>query len=77
MKNKQKKWLIKLILGLVVVTLLITGVLLVSIAHLDPNDYKQIIANRVKRKTGRDLNIEGNIRFSYYPWLGLEVEGVA
>ena len=40
---------------------------------LDPNDYREEIATRVEQATGRELKIEGDIRLSFFPWLGLEL----
>jgi uncharacterized protein involved in outer membrane biogenesis len=65
----------------------ITGVLLglvfllvisvvVFISTRDPNDYKQLITDTFQEKTGRPLSIEGDIRLSIYPWLGVELNGV-
>ena len=71
------KLLIKLILGLGILFVLTVGAAVITIAYLDPNDYKATIASKVKEQTGRDLSIDGNISLSYYPWLGLDVEGVS
>lgn len=71
------KLLIKLILWLGLFTVLIFGALIITIAYLDPNDYKETIAEMVKDETGRDLAISGNVSLTYYPWLGLDVEGVS
>jgi len=71
------KLLIKLILGLGILTVLAVGAVTITLAYLDPNDYKGLIADKVKEETGRDLRIDGNISLSYYPWLGLDVEGVS
>lgn len=37
----------------------------------DPNDYKQQITAWVKKQTGRELAIQGDIRLSLFPWLGV------
>jgi AsmA protein len=71
------KLLFKLVFGLGVLIVLAIGALAITLVYLDPNDYKGVIADKVKEKTGRDLSIDGKISLSYYPWLGLDVEGVS
>jgi len=58
------------ILGLVAL-FVVAAVILV--ATVDPNDYKDQIAQEVKAATGRDLVFEGDIGFNFFPWLGLKV----
>ena len=43
----------------------------------DPNEYRTQIAAAVEEQTGRELEIEGDIRLSLFPWLGVEVGRVA
>ena len=38
---------------------------------IDPNDYREQISSLVKEKTQRDLNIEGDLKLSVFPWLGV------
>ncbi len=70
------KFLIKLIVGIGLIIVLTTGVLVLALVNLDPNDYKEAITEKVKQETGRTLNIDGDIKLSYYPWLGLDVAGL-
>ena len=45
-----------------------------ALTHLlDPNDYKDEIRDLVRNKTGYDLQIDGPIGWSLFPWLGLEL----
>ena len=53
--------------GLVVVALLAVRLL------VDPNDYKDRIAQEVKSSTGRELTLSGPIKLSVFPWIALEV----
>jgi AsmA protein len=39
----------------------------------DPNDFREDIADSVKRATGRDLVIEGDISLSVFPWIAVEI----
>ena len=66
--------LIKWILGLVglLIGLFILAVIAVMV-FIDPNDYREQIADKVQQETGRELRIDGEISFSFFPWLGLEL----
>ena len=67
----------KVVLGVlgVVVVLIVAAAIVVPLV-VDPNDHKDRIVNLVKKKTGRDFRIDGNIRLSAFPWLAVEVEKV-
>jgi AsmA protein len=39
----------------------------------DPNDFREEISSSVKKQTGRDLLIEGDISLDIFPWLAVEV----
>ncbi|MGD2112588.1 MAG: AsmA family protein [Gammaproteobacteria bacterium] len=56
-----------ILVGLVVVAAIILPMV------IDPNDYKTEIVAVVKDKTGRELEIKGDIGLSVFPWLGLEL----
>jgi AsmA protein len=43
---------------------------------VNPNNYKTQIAAIFKEKTGRDIAINGDIRLSIFPWLGLDAERI-
>ncbi|HEU4530839.1 MAG TPA: AsmA family protein [Steroidobacteraceae bacterium] len=51
---------------------LIAIVLITVVIVVDPNDYKDEIAQAVKDRTGRDLTLEGDLKLSVFPWLALE-----
>ena len=59
------------IAGLLVVLVVVASIVLPMI--VDPNDYKDDIADLVKSKTGRTLAIEGDIGLSVFPWLAVEI----
>jgi AsmA protein len=63
------------ILGLVILGLLLLIVALgFALTHLfDPNDYKDEIRTLARDKVGLELNIAGDIGWSLFPWLGLEL----
>ena len=39
----------------------------------DPNDYRDRIAEEVRRETGRDLVIEGDLELSFFPWFSVNI----
>ena len=55
--------------------LLVLGVAVFAITF-DPNKYKGQIQNLVKDKTGRTLNLQGNLELAFWPALGAKVNGV-
>ncbi|MCQ4311547.1 AsmA family protein [Pseudomonas stutzeri] len=62
-------------LGLVILGLLLLIVALgFALTHLfDPNDYKDEIRALARDKAGLELDIGGDIGWSLFPWLGLEL----
>jgi AsmA protein len=63
-------WLV----GMVVV-LVVAAIILIPM-FVDPNDHKERIVAEVKRATGRDLSIAGDIGLSVFPRLALELNGL-
>lgn len=55
-----------------IVGLLALAMLLV-VWLVGPNDYKDQIAQAVKTETGRDLELQGDLDLSVFPWLALEL----
>lgn len=55
--------------------LLITLIIVIPFL-VDLNDYKPQISKVAKEATGRDLTIEGDIRLSLFPWIGMELGAV-
>lgn len=55
------------VLGVIVVVLLAVRLL------IDPNDYKDRIAQKVRAATGRELTLSGPIKLSVFPWIALEL----
>lgn len=54
------------------VLLLIIG-LVVIVNTIDLNNYKSEISTQVQKATGRTLTINGDIQWSFFPWLGIKV----
>ena len=70
------KLLLKILFASGLMVVLAVAALVLTLVYIDPNDYKESIANKIKEETGRDIQIEGDINLSYYPWLGLDVAGI-
>lgn len=62
---------------------LITLALVIVIAAIvlpfiiDPNDFKPQLAAAVKKQTGRQLDIAGDLHLSVFPWLGIKTGKIA
>ena len=67
------KKLLIFLLSLVLIVVLGVGAL---ISFVDPNDFKPLISREVKNVTGRDLNINGDISWSFWPNVGLSITKV-
>lgn len=66
--------LVKWLLGTVAVLVLVVGVGIAALVYLvDWNDFKDTIQNQVKKQTGRDLTIAGDLSPSVFPWAGISI----
>ena len=54
-----------------VVALIVVALVLILV-FVDPNDYRDDIAQIVERETGRKLTLTGDLKLSIFPWLALE-----
>ena len=72
--KKFLKWILAIV-GVVVVLLVVATVVLPMV--VDPNDYKDEISAAVSEKTGRELTIGGEIKWSVFPSIGLELSDVS
>ena len=71
--KKFLKWLLAIV-AVVVVLLVVASIVLPMV--VDPNNYKDEISAAVSEKTGRDLTIGGEIKWSVFPSIGLELSDV-
>jgi len=62
--------LLKILFGLL---LILIAVLVLTPRLFDPNDFKEEIRARVAQDTGRDLALDGDLKLSLFPWIGLEI----
>ncbi|HEY9197889.1 MAG TPA: AsmA family protein [Gammaproteobacteria bacterium] len=63
-----------ILIGVLVVLVVAAALILPRV--IDPNVYRERIAALVKEKTGRELIIAGDIGWSVFPWLGVELGAV-
>ncbi|NDV20387.1 AsmA family protein [Pseudodesulfovibrio sp. JC047] len=72
--NKILKILLAAVVGLIALFII---AIVVVVTTVDPNDYKEEIASAVTEQTGRQLTFEGDIGFTFFPRIGLEVGAMA
>lgn len=62
---------IGILIGLIIVLSLIA--IFAVVKFFNPNDYKDKISAQVYQHTGRQLSLNGDIQWSFFPWLGLQI----
>lgn len=60
-----------IILSVLILLAILASVLLAT--FVNPNRFKPLIAEEVKKHTGRDLIIDGNLSWSVFPYLGVKI----
>ena len=65
---KVLKWLLWLVLFVVVVAV---GGAIFVVTTVNPNDFKPQISQKVEDFTGRKLELNGDISWRFYPWVGV------
>ncbi len=72
------KRLLKILLGLAaaIVLLLVLAAVLLPVIY-DTDDLKQAISGEIYKQTGRELKIAGELDFSVFPWLAVEVNDLS
>ncbi|QBQ56264.1 AsmA family protein [Nitrosococcus wardiae] len=73
----MKKFLKFLFSTFLVIILLIVIAAAVLPFIIDPNDFKPQITAQVKKVTGRELTLGGDIDLSLFPWLGVALKDVS
>lgn len=71
---KALKYIGFFVIGFVV---LILALFCALVLLFNPNNYKAEIQNLVKEKANVELNIEGDINWTFYPWLGLSIQNTS
>ncbi|TAK64249.1 AsmA family protein [Methylobacter sp.] len=62
---------------LAAIVLLLIAVVCILPFVFDPNDFKPEIAAAVKEKTGRELVLDGELKLSLFPWVGVSTGKIA
>ena len=70
------KKLLYLITGLFSIGFALIVIAFVFLINLDLNEHKDWLSRTFQEQTGRNLTINGTIENSFYPWLGIQVEGL-
>jgi len=73
----MKKWLKRILIGLVVVIVVAVVGLAIFLLTFDPNAYKYKLEDLVQERYHRTLAIDGDIELSLFPRIGLAVQGVS
>lgn len=63
----------KLSLVVLIVFVLVFGSAFALVVLVNPNQFKPLLVNQVKEKTGLDLKIEGDISWQFFPAIGFEL----
>ena len=71
------KWIKRIALAAGVVVLLVIVAVVIITVTFDPNQYKGRITAEVKKATGRELTLGGDIVLSFFPWLGIRLEALS
>lgn len=66
------------VLGMVLagIVILVVGALFFLTRMFDPNDYKEDIRQAAREQANVELTLDGDIGWSLFPWLGIELQDV-
>ena len=71
---KMLKWFVVSMFVLV----LLVGVAAAALVYLvDWNDFRDTVQVQVKKHTGRDLTIDGDLKPSVFPWVGVSIGDIS
>lgn len=62
------------VIGIIVILFIVAVILLVTLVN--PNNFKNQISAAVQKNIGRELTIAGDIKWSFFPWLGLRLNQI-
>ncbi len=72
------KTLFKLLFFLILIVVVVVAAAVVLLPrYFNPNDYKGEIAEQAEKATGRKLSLEGDLKLTFYPWLGVSTGRIA
>lgn len=71
---KALKYICYFIIGVI---LLILALFASLVLFFNPNNYKSQIESLVKEQANIELNIDGDINWTFYPWLGISIQNTS
>lgn len=70
--------ILKYLIYLIIFIVLFAIATVIGLAtYVNPNDYKSQISQQLTQKTGRPININGNIAWSFWPGVGFKFQNVS
>lgn len=70
--------ILKWFLGFLVTLMVIIVLAIIIVPRVfDPNDYRDQITQLVQDKTGRQMQLNGDLSMSVFPWLGIRTQGLS
>ncbi len=72
----MRKWVKVLLAILLGVVLLLAAAIFIVSKAIDPRIYQNKIIQAFHEATGREMTISGKFQVSYFPWIGLDVQGL-
>ncbi len=63
----------KLFFGILLLLVIAIGGVFIFVSTFDANQYKEQITSAVKKQTGRDLSIQGDLKLSVYPDIAIDL----
>lgn len=70
------KWIKRIVLLAVTLVLVAVIAAVAFVATVNPNDYKDQIAQVIQKETGRTVQFNGPISLTFFPWLGVKIKDV-
>ncbi|WBA09529.1 AsmA family protein [Salinivibrio kushneri] len=67
----------KIVLTLAILVVVVMGGIAALLATINPNQFKPLLVEQVKKQTGYDMVIGGDIAWQFWPSLGFSIEDVA
>lgn len=63
----------KLLLTIAILIIIIAGAITALVTLVNPNQFKPLLVEQVKKQTGLDLVIQGDIHWQFFPSIGFEL----
>jgi AsmA protein len=64
-----------ILLVFILIALLIAAVVIAALV-IDPDDYREELAQRASQQLGREVRLEGPMELTFFPWLALDIRDV-